>query len=443
MIRSTTNAAAALLLSAAAAMPSAAIAAETGAPAAAAGVDSGSVAWVLTASALVLFMTLPGLALFYGGLVRARNVLSVLMHCFAICCIVSLLWTACGYSLAFDGEGAFLGTLGKAFLARLGNRPLPSGGMLPEAVFTLFQMTFAIITPALIVGAFVERVRFAFVVGFSALWLLAVYVPAAHWLWGGGWLAAMGALDFAGGIVVHTTAGLAALVLAIVIGKRRGFPNHLTPPHSPGMTMAGAGMLWVGWFGFNGGSALAADASAGSAILATHIAAATAALVWAAVEWIKIGKATSIGIVTGCVAGLATITPASGYVGPAGAIAIGAAGGAVCFAMTLLIKHRLKIDDSLDVFAVHGVGGMLGSVLLAIFALPALGGAGLAAGMTWTTQLGVQILAVAAVALWSAAASWAIARLVGAVTGGMRVSDEEEYDGLDLATHGERAYDYA
>ena len=443
MIRSTTNAAAALLLSAAAAMPSAAVAAETGAPAAAAAVDSGSVAWVLTASALVLFMTLPGLALFYGGLVRARNVLSVLMHCFAICCIVSLLWTACGYSLAFDGEGAVLGTLGKAFLARLGDRPLPSGGMLPEAVFTLFQMTFAIITPALIVGAFVERVRFAFVVGFSALWLLIVYVPAAHWLWGGGWLAAMGALDFAGGIVVHTTAGLAALVLAIVVGKRRGFPNHLTPPHSPGMTMAGAGMLWVGWFGFNGGSALAADASAGSAILATHIAAATAALVWAAVEWIKIGKATSIGIVTGCVAGLATITPASGYVGPAGAIAIGAAGGAVCFAMTLLIKHRLKIDDSLDVFAVHGVGGMLGSVLLAIFALPALGGAGLAAGMTWTTQLGVQILAVAAVALWSGAASWAIARLVGAVTGGMRVSDEEEYDGLDLATHGERAYDYA
>jgi Amt family ammonium transporter len=432
-----------LAAAAAAAAPSAAaFAAENGGPVAAAA-DSGSVAWVLTASALVLFMTLPGLALFYGGLVRARNVLSVLMHCFAICCVVSLLWTVCGYSLAFDGEGAVLGTLGRMFLAQLGDRPLSSGGVLPETVFALFQMTFAIITPALIVGAFVERVRFAFVVGFSALWLLAVYVPAAHWLWGGGWLAAMGALDFAGGIVVHTTAGVSALVLAIAVGKRRGFPNQLTPPHSPGMTMAGAGMLWVGWFGFNGGSALAADASAGSAILATHVAAATAALVWAAIEWIKIGKATSIGLVTGCVAGLATITPASGYVGPAGAIAIGAAGGAVCFAATILVKHRFKIDDSLDVFAVHGIGGMLGSILLGIFALPALGGAGFAAGMTWTTQLGAQILAVATVALWSVAATWAIARLVGAVTGGMRVSDEEEYEGLDLATHGERAYDYA
>ncbi|HEY0522332.1 MAG TPA: ammonium transporter, partial [Stellaceae bacterium] len=330
MIRSTTNAAAALLLSAAAAMPSAAIAAETGAPAAAAGVDSGSVAWVLTASALVLFMTLPGLALFYGGLVRARNVLSVLMHCFAICCVASLLWIAFGYSLAFAEGTPWLGSLDKSFLAHLDAvRPQTA---LPENVFALFQMTFAVITPALIIGAFPERVRFPFVVLFSAAWLIVVYVPVAHWVWGGGWLAGLGALDFAGGIVVHTTAGVSALVAALLVGPRHGFPTALTPPHSPGMTMAGAAMLWVGWFGFNGGSALAADASAASAILATHLAASAGALVWMAIEWVKIRKPTSIGIVTGCVAGLATVTPAAGYTGPAGAMLLGALGGAACFA---------------------------------------------------------------------------------------------------------------
>jgi ammonium transporter, Amt family len=414
-------------------LPSIACAAEIAAP------DTGGVAWVLTASALVLFMTLPGLALFYGGLVRARNVLSVLMHCFAICCVVSLLWAVLGYSLAFGDGSPILGSFGKAFLAGLGDKKLP--GNLPENVFVLFQMTFAIITPALIIGAFVERVRFSFVVTFSGVWLLVVYVPVAHWVWGGGWLASLGALDFAGGIVVHTTAGVAALVTALMVGKRRGFPTQLVPPHSPGMTMAGAGMLWVGWFGFNGGSALAADATAASAILVTHLAAATAALVWAAIEWIKVGKPTSIGIVTGCVAGLATITPASGFVGPAGGILIGAAGGAVCFTAVLAVKQRFLIDDSLDVFAVHGVGGMLGSLLVSVFALPALGGVGLAEGMTWPQQFGVQILAVVVVAAWSGGASWAIARGVGAITG-LRVGAEEEYDGLDLAAHGERAYDF-
>ncbi|HEV7873480.1 MAG TPA: ammonium transporter [Enterovirga sp.] len=400
-------------------------------------VEPGHVAWVLTASALVLFMTLPGLALFYGGLVHAKNLLSVLMQCFAICCVASLLWVACGYSLAFDGAGPLIGTFGKAFL---GNLEAVRPGGLPESVFALFQMTFAIITPALIIGAFPERVTFPFVVVFSAAWLLAVYVPVAHWLWGGGWLAALGALDFAGGIVVHTTAGSAALVLALLIGKRRGFPSSLTPPHSPGLTMAGAGMLWVGWFGFNGGSSLTADSSAAMAIVATHLGAAAGAMTWTAIEWMKIGKPTSIGIVTGCVAGLATITPAAGYVGPAGAMLIGCAGGTVCFFATLYVKHRLRVDDSLDVFAVHGVGGMLGSLLLSVFALPALGGTG-AGNAVWVQQLGVQVLAVVVTAAWSGAATYALTRAIGAFVP-LRVDAEQEYEGLDFASHGERAYDY-
>ena len=401
--------------------------------------DSGHTAWVLSASALVLFMTLPGLALFYGGLVRARNLLSVLMHCFAMCCVVSLLWAIAGYSLIFAGDGPFLGSLDKTFLVdMLGVR---AGTGLPENVYALFQMTFAIITPALIVGAFPERVKFSFVVLFGIVWFLVVYVPVTHWMWGGGWLAQMGALDFAGGIVVHTTAGMSALVAAILIGARRGFPHTLAPPHNPGVTMAGAGMLWVGWFGFNGGSALAANATAGSAILATHLAAAAAAVTWTGIEWIKVRKATSVGIVTGAVAGLATITPASGYVGAGGAIMIGIAGGAVCFCATLLVKHRLKIDDSLDVFAVHGVGGMLGSLLLAAFALPSLGGVGLAQGMGFSSQLGVQAMAVGVTALWSGLATYVIVKVIAATTG-TRVSAEDEYDGLDLATHGERAYDF-
>ena len=401
--------------------------------------ETGSTAWVLTASALVLFMTLPGLALFYGGLVHARNVLSVLMQCFSICCIASVLWAICGYSLVFDGDGAFLGTLNKAFLAGLD--PVRSGTVLPEAVFALFQMTFAIITPALIIGAIPERVTFPFVALFSALWLLLVYVPVAHWIWGGGWLAGLGALDFAGGIVVHTTAGVSALVLAILIGRRRGFPATLTPPHSPGMTMMGAGMLWVGWFGFNGGSALTADAAAGNAILVTHLSAAAGAMAWTAAEWIKIRKPTSIGIVTGCVAGLATITPAAGYVSPAAGLLIGTAGGLVCFYVTLYVKHRLVIDDSLDVFAVHGVGGILGSLLLAVFLLPGLGGIGLAEGRSVVGQFAVQALAIGVTAVWSALLTVGLVKLVGLATP-VRVDQEAEHDGLDLTSHGERAYEF-
>jgi len=401
--------------------------------------DTGNTAWVLTASALVLFMTLPGLALFYGGLVRARNLLSVLMHCFVICCVVSLLWAVFGYSAAFGGGGAFIGSLDKAFLAGLGAKRVP--GDIPEIVFFMFQLTFAIITPALIVGAFPERVKFPFVVLFSALWLTLVYIPVTHWVWGDGWLAQLGTIDFAGGIVVHTTAGVSALIAAMVIGRRRGFPHSMVPPHSPGLTMAGAGMLWVGWFGFNGGSALAADASAGGAIVATHLAASAAALTWIAAEWIKVGKPTSIGIVTGCVAGLATITPASGFVGPIGGIAIGIAAGLVCFFATNYVKQRLHIDDSLDVFAVHGVGGMLGSILVSIFALPVLGGIGLAPGMTFTTQLAAQLAGVAVVAIWSTVVTYGLLRLCDALVG-LRVSAEEESDGLDLSSHGERAYEH-
>ncbi|HYG89847.1 MAG TPA: ammonium transporter [Azospirillum sp.] len=395
-------------------------------------------AWILVASALVLFMTLPGLALFYGGLVRARNVLSVLMNCFAICCVASLIWVIFGYSLVFDGAAPFIGGLGRTFLGNLDAAMANNG--LPENVFALFQMTFAIITPALIIGAFPERAPFAFVVVFSTVWLVLVYLPAAHWMWGGGWLAAMGALDFAGGIVVHTTAGVSALVAAIMIGRRRGFPHELIPPHSPAMTMAGAGILWVGWFGFNGGSALAADQAAGSAIIATHVAASAGALTWTAIEWLKLGKPTSVGLVTGCVAGLATITPAAGYVGLGGAIVIGTAGGLLCFYSVLFVKQCLLIDDSLDVFAVHGVGGMLGSLLLAVFALKQFGGNGLAEGMTWVTQLGVQALAVGVTAVWSGLVTWAIVKAVN-VAIARRVSAEEEYEGLDLVTHGERAYE--
>ncbi|HEX3864323.1 MAG TPA: ammonium transporter [Stellaceae bacterium] len=403
-----------------------------------ANLDASSTAWVITASALVLFMTLPGLALFYGGLVRSRNLLSVLMHCFAITCIVSVLWMAFGYSLAFAPGNALIGSLDAAFLAPIRNHLLPSG--LPEIAVALFQMTFAIITPALIIGAFTERVRFSFVILFSALWLVVVYLPVAHWVWGGGWLAAYGTIDFAGGIVVHTTAGISALVAAILVGPRDGFPQRLEPPHSPGITMAGAGMLWVGWFGFNGGSALAADISAVSAILATHFAAAAAGLTWMAVERVRLGKPTSVGIVTGCVAGLATITPASGYVGPLGATVIGAVGGFLCFFATGFVKSRLRIDDSLDVFAVHGVGGMLGSLLVALFALPALGGIGFGHTISVGGQFGAQVLGVAATAAWSALCTLALVKLLD-MTIGIRVSVEEQREGLDLSTHGERAYD--
>lgn len=409
------------------------------APAAtAAALDSGNTAWMLTATALVLFMTLPGLALFYGGLVQSRNVLSVLMHCFAITCVVSILWAILAYSLIFSGEAAWLGNLDKAFLAGLDKIKTP--GNFPETVFVMYQMTFAIITPALIIGAFPERVTFPFIILFTVLWLLFVYVPVAHWVWGGGWLATKNVIDFAGGIVVHTTAGVSALVAAMVIGARKGFPSHILPPHNPGMTMAGGAMLWVGWFGFNGGSALAADGAAGSAVLATHLAAAAGAATWSVVEWLRFGKPSSVGAVTGMVAGLATITPAAGHTGPIAAIVLGVLAGVVCFLVVRAVKTTLKTDDSLDVFGVHGVGGMLGSLAVAFTGTPSFGGAGLAEGMTASSQLGVQLLAVAVTVVWSAIATWVIIKAIETVCR-CRAGEEAEREGLDLTAHGERAYD--
>ena len=402
-------------------------------------IDAGNTAWLITATALVLFMTLPGLALFYGGLVRAENLLSVLMQCFAIACLVSVAWLACGYSLVFNGPGAWIGNLGKALLLGVPREAVAPNTSLPETVFFMFQMTFAIITPALIVGAFVERMRFGAVLLFSLLWLLLVYVPVAHWIWGGGWLAQSGVLDFAGGLVVHLTAGISALVLAIMLGPRAGFPEDIKPPHAPWMTMAGACMLWVGWFGFNAGSALKAGADAGMAMTVTHISAATAALVWILIEWTKFGKPSMIGAVTGAVAGLASITPASGYVGPGAALIIGIAGGAICYAMVVVVKQRLRIDDSLDVFAVHGVGGATGILLTAIFADAAFGGVGLAEGRSISGQAVIQLTGIAATLLWSLLVSFVIAKVVHAVTG-LRVGAETEEQGLDLRLHGERGY---
>jgi ammonium transporter, Amt family len=403
--------------------------------------NGANTAWILTSTALVLFMTLPGLALFYGGLVRARNVLSVLMHCVAVTCLASVAWLIIVYSLAFSDGGTlnqYIGGTSKAFLAGVG--PDTLFGDIPETVFFMFQMTFAIITPALIVGAFPERMRFSGVLLFSLLWLILVYAPVCHWVWGGGWLADLGVMDFAGGIVVHTTAGVSALVLVLVLGPRRGFPREIRPPHSPGMTVAGACMLWVGWFGFNAGSALAADGSAGMAMVVTHISAAVASLVWAAVEWAKFGKPSVIGIVTGTIAGLAAITPASGFVGPLGAVVIGLLAGVVCQWFTTFIKSKMNIDDSLDVFAVHGVGGILGTLLAAVFAAESLGGLGLAEGVSMGDQFVVQLIGVVSVAVLSAVLTWIIAKIV-AVTVGLRVSEEEEIDGLDISAHGERGYD--
>jgi Amt family ammonium transporter len=409
------------------------------APAPAPVFDAANTAWVLTATGLVLFMTLPGLALFYGGLVRAQNVLSVLMQCFAICCLVSVLWLLVAYSLAFGGGGAinkWIGGLGKMALAGVGTKTL--SGTLPEVVFFMFQMTFAIITPALIVGAYVERIKFAAVVLFSGLWLLIVYAPVTHWVWGGGWLADMGVQDFAGGLVVHVTAGVSAFVLAAVLGPRRGFPREVHPPHSPGLVMMGAAMLWVGWYGFNGGSALTADGSAGMAILVTHIAAATAALTWLAIEWIGHGRPTLIGTTTGAIAGLATITPASGFIGPMGALAYGVIAGLLCYACVGIVKHRLKVDDALDVLAVHGVGGATGTLLCAFFGATSLGGLGLSK-LTIGGQFIVQATGVLATAIWSAIATYAIVLAVKALVG-LRVDQEHEVEGLDLRAHGEQGY---
>ena len=399
--------------------------------------DHGDTAWILAATALVLFMTLPGLALFYAGLVRAKNVLSVMMHCMSIACLMSVLWLLGGYSLAFSGSGPLLGDLAKFGLLTTTRASLV--GTLPEGVFFAFQMAFAIITPALIIGAFVERIKFGAVLLFSGLWLIVVYAPVCHWVWGGGWLQARHVMDYAGGLVVHATAGVSALVIAWRLGPRDGYPRDLSPPHNPGMTMMGAGMLWVGWYGFNAGSALAANGDAGSALVATHMAAATAGLVWALIERVRFKRSSMVGLVTGVVAGLATVTPASGFVGPLGGMALGAAGSLVCYQAVDLVKHHLKIDDSLDVFAVHGVGGILGSLLVAVLASPVLGGAGYATGITMGQQGLTQLIGVAAVCAWSALASLALIFIVRK-TVGLRATDEAIDDGLDLAAHGERAY---
>jgi len=405
--------------------------------------DSGDTAWMLTSTALVLFMTLPGLALFYSGLVRARNVLSLLMQCFAIACMASIVWVLIGYSLfATDGGGAngWIGGMSKVFLAGVDTDSM--SGTVPETVFVMFQMTFAIITPALIVGGFAERMRFSAMFLFSFLWLLLVYIPVAHWVWGGGWLADLGFMDFAGGAVVHINAGVAALVAALVMGNRKGFPTTPMPPHNLPMTVTGACMLWVGWFGFNAGSALAANGAAGMAMLVTHIGAAAGSLGWMLREWIRFGKPSVLGIVTGMVAGLGTITPASGYVGPGGALVIGFAAGLICFSATQMIKQKLKIDDSLDVFPVHGVGGFLGILVTALFASSELGvfsGLGLAEGATVSSQFGVQALGAVATAVWCGALTWVILKFVDAVTG-LRVSTDQENEGLDIVLHDEQGY---
>jgi Amt family ammonium transporter len=400
-------------------------------------IDSGDTAWILTATALVLLMTLPGLALFYAGLVQSKNIVSVLMHHFAIAALMSVLWVIAGYSLAFSGDGAWVGDLANSFMS---NITLDSAsGTIPESVFAAFQMTFAIITPALIIGAYVERMKFAAILLFSAVWLLTVYAPVTHWVWGGGIMAEWGVLDFAGGIVVHSTAGAAALICALVVGKRRSFPTSVQPPHSPVLTMIGASMLWIGWFGFNGGSALGAGNSAGMALLVTHIAAATASLVWMFIEWFRFGRPSLVGIVTGMVAGLATVTPASGFIGVPGGLILGFAGGVACYVAVDLIRVRLKIDDSLDVFAVHGVGGILGSLLVAYLALPAFGGLGLADGVTAGSQFMVQLASVAITVLWTGIASYVILKVIGAVIG-LRVDQQDEIEGLDLSQHGERGY---
>ena len=399
-------------------------------------------AWILTSTALVLFMTLPGLALFYGGLVRSKNVLSVLMQCFSIAGAVSILWLVAGYSLAFGEGNAWIGDFSKVMLADVGRESL--SGDIPESLFMLFQMTFAIITPALIIGAFAERMKFSAMLLFSVLWLMLVYVPVTHWVWGGGWLGAMGLYDFAGGTVVHITAGVAALVAALVLGPRRGFPETAMPPHNMTMTVMGAGMLWVGWFGFNGGSALAANGDAAMAMLVTHISAAAGAMLWMTMEWLKFGKPSALGAVTGMVAGLGTITPASGLVGPGGALVIGILAGFVCFNATMYIKRVLKIDDSLDVFPVHGVGGILGTLLAGVFSSTGLGvfsGYGFADGITGMGgQFYVQLVGVLATVAFTAVVTFVILKVVGAMLG-LRVSDEQEVEGLDIGLHEERGYD--
>lgn len=406
------------------------------------GLSGANTAWILTATALVLFMTIPGLSLFYAGLVRAKNVLSVLMQCFSLTCLMSLLWLIIGYSLAFADGNDWVGGLSKVMFAGIGEDTL--SGNIPESLFATFQMTFAVITPALMVGAFAERMKFSAMLIFSAIWMLVVYAPVTHWVWGGGWLAKLGLLDFAGGTVVHITAGVGALVAALVIGNRKGFPGTPMLPHNLTLTVTGAGMLWVGWFGFNAGSALAANGDAAMAMLVTHISASAGALTWMTIEWVRFGKPSVLGIVTGMVAGLGTITPASGFVGPAGALVIGISAGIVCFYMTQLIKRKFKIDDSLDVFPVHGVGGVLGTLLAGVFASTELG---LFSGQGFLKeeitsigqQLSVQATGVAATFVYTAVVTFVILKIIDAVLG-LRVEEETEISGLDLAEHEERGY---
>jgi len=402
-------------------------------------INSGDTAWILTATALVLFMTLPGLALFYGGLVRTQNVLSVLMQCFAICCIVSVVWVVYGYSLAFTGSGSIIGGADAFFLSNLTRDSV--SGTLPESLFVVFQMTFAVITPALVVGAFAERMKFSAMCIFTVLWVTLVYLPACHMVWGGGYLAGIGVIDFAGGLVVHATCGIGALVAAMMLGPRKGFPGGSLVPHNRPMVVMGAAMLWVGWFGFNGGSAVAADSSAAMAILVTHISAAVGALTWMSVEWIKTGKPTVVGIATGMVAGLATITPASGTVGPQGALLIGLLAGIVCFYATQMIKSYFKIDDSLDVFPVHGVGGILGILMLALVGKPEgfLGAGASGFDASSFSQFMIQLQGVVVICLWTLVFSWIALKATSLVTN-LRVSDESEYEGLDITEHNESGY---
>ncbi len=401
--------------------------------------NSGDTAWILTSTALVLFMTLPGLSLFYAGLVRSKNAISVLMQCFAIACIVSVAWVVYGYSLAFTEGNAFLGGTSAFFLSGIGRESLAPGTTMPHSLFVIFQMTFAIITPALVVGAFAERMKFGAMCLFSLFWFTAVYIPACHMIWGGGYLADV--KDFAGGLVVHLTCGVGALVIAIVLGPRKGFPMTAMPPHNRTMVVTGAAMLWVGWFGFNAGSSWAADGLAGMAMLVTHISAAVGALTWMAIEWLRGGKPTIVGIATGMVAGLATITPAAGSVGPEGALLIGLMAGSICFYATLAVKGILGVDDSLDVFPVHGVGGIIGIIMVSFLGVQG-GFLGSSAGEEWVAseQFMIQIKGIFVIGIWTAIATWIILKVVGSFTP-LRVSEEEEYEGLDVVEHEERSYD--
>ncbi len=400
--------------------------------------NSGDTAWILSSSALVLFMTLPGLALFYGGLVQSKNILSVLCQHFGVACLMSVLWVVIGYSLAFSqGTSGLIGSLDKMFISLDENALV---GTIPEILFVMFQMTFCIITPALIIGSYVERIKFSVVLIFSSLWLLIVYCPVAYWVWGGGFLASMGVKDFAGGIVVHTTAGVAAIVIAMMLGKRKTFAsNNMVPPHSPVLTMVGASMLWVGWFGFNGGSALAADATASSAIIVTHVAASLGALSWILMEWFKFGKPSLVGMATGMVAGLATITPASGFVGVQGAIILGIGGGVLCYIAVDIIRIKLKIDDSLDVFAVHGVGGMLGTILCGLLISSSWGGVGVDEGLLAIDHIKIQSYAVLVTVIWTVIVTYIILKIISLFTS-LRVDEENEIEGLDTSTHGESGY---